>query len=576
MAGFLYVRKAPGTPASSVRRQHEAALATFSAKRLPPGATVDGDDFTLFLFQKRFAKGRQLVQFANGDFAAAVGTLFYKGQMGEPALRELYADYGAADLYAHLAGQFAVILRKGGKVAWLNDYFGVYHLYATDQAVSTSLLAAAATLPQQRLSRQALHEYLFDAAIYGGETLFEGVRRLGVNRGPRHAPLPATFDEQVDAATADLVGYFGMLRASFGDSMLLGLSGGYDSRLLLAAALKAGVRPQLFVGGAAGSLDVRIACAMAQAEGLAIEHLDTAALEAPAPQRFPALVDEKLAYYDGIGIRGAINDGEEYHWRVRRMARVALELNGGGGEIYRDFWKLPDRGISVRDFVVRVMEFKNLDKIPALRGFERARYRDALCDKIEAAIGGARLRREDVARLYTVLRSGSFAGPSCKEMNLLAYSLLPFAEPRLAFPTYAIPLAHKVHGRFESEMIRRLSPRLAAYPSSYGHPFSRPMPLAKRARESADRHCRSVLPLPLIFLAYRLLRKKSQYNSAPYYYSEQYLRSVLDLERLAVADYVDPQAMRAIHDPHFLSRVLSVELLLTTSWRNAAALPRAA
>ena len=552
MAGFLYVRKAPGTSASSVRRQHEAALATFAAKRVTPGATLDGHDFTLFLFQKRYAKGKQLLQFPGGDFIAATGTLFYKGQTAEPALRALYEDYGCADLYTGLAGQFGVILRKGGKVAWFNDYFGVYHLYATDKVVSTSLLAAAATLPQLRLSRQALHEYLFDGAVYGAETLFDGVRRLGTSRGLRHAPIPESFDEQVDAATADLVAYFDMLRANFGDEVLLGFSGGYASRLLLAAALKARMRPRLFVGGAAGTADVRQACAIAEAERLPIEHLDTGALQAPPADRFPAMVDEKLAYYDGVGIRGAINDGEEYHWRQRGMARAPIELNGGGGEIYGDFWTLPDGPIRARDFVRRVMEFKNLDKIAATKGFDRAEYRDRLVEKL----GKEKLTREDVALLYTTLRSSALAGPTCKEMNLLGYSLLPFAEQRFAFPSARVPLAHKVYGRFEAEMIRRLSPRLAAYEA---------VPLIKR-----------ILPLPAVFLAYRLLRKKTQYNTAPYHYSEKYLRTVIDFSRLALADYVDPQAMRAVEDPHFLSRVLSVELLLTTSWRNAAALPRAA
>jgi hypothetical protein len=556
-----------------VRRQYEAALATFAAKRVAPGATVDGHDFTLFLFQKRFASGTQLVQFANGEFIAAVGTLFYKGKMGEPALRELHADYGEADLYAGLAGQFGVVLRKRGRLAWFNDYFGVYHLYETRGVVTSSLLAAAATLPKLELSRQALYEYLFDAAVYGGETLFAGVRRLGVGRGPRHAPVAESFDEQVDAATAELVAYFRMLRTGFGDEPLLGFSGGYDSRLLLAAALKAGLRPRLFVGGAAGTTDVRIACAIADGERLALEHLDTASLDSPPPERFPAIVEEKLAYYDGLGIRGAINDGEEYHWRVRRMARASVELNGGGGEIYRDFWKLPDRPIQARDFVRRVMEFKNLDKVAALRGFNRDEYRERLVEKL----GQETLTREDVARLYPVLRSSAFAGPTCKEMNLLGHSLLPFAEPAMAFPSCRVPLEHKVCGRFEAEMIRRLSPRLASYPSTYGFRFSDGAPLVKRARESADRHCRSVLPLPLVFAAYRLLRKKSQYNSAPYYYSDQYLRTVLDFDRLAMADYVDPQAMRTIAEPHFLSRVLTVELLLTTPpWQNASALPRAA
>jgi asparagine synthase (glutamine-hydrolysing) len=242
-----------------------------------------------------------------------------------------------------------------------------------------------------------------------------------------------------------------------------------------------------------------------------------------------------------------------------------VELNGGGGEIYRDFWKIPNRRIPIREFVAKVLEFKNLDKIAAATPrFERAGYRESLAGKLKASLRTASdtMDREQVASLYTILRSNAFAGPTVKEMNLLGPSLLPFAEPRLSLPSYRIPLRHKIYGRFESEMIRRLSPALAAFPSSYGHPFCDPLPLKKRARETLDRHCRNLVPLPLIFLAYSLLRKKNQYNSAPYYYSRRYLETVVELKKLRVAEYVDMDRLRALEDPFVLSRVLAVEVLL--------------
>jgi asparagine synthase (glutamine-hydrolysing) len=355
--------------------------------------------------------------------------------------------------------------------------------------------------------------------------------------------------------------------------MLLGLSGGYDSRLLLAAALEAGAVPRLFVGGPAAAADVRLARAIAAHAGLELAHLDSSAL-APTPVAgFADAVRRKLEHYDGSGIRGAINDGEELAWRRTRLAGQALELNGGGGEIFRDFWKLPDRPIAPRDFVARVLEFKNLDKIAAAGArFSRGAYRERLAQKLEEALGSRarRMSRAEVASLYTVLRSAAFAGPSNKEMNLLAHGLLPFAEPRLALPSYAVPLRHKAYGRFEAEMIRRLSPGLAALPSSYGHSFSAPAPLARRARETLDRHCRSLLPLPLVFAAYRRLRKQNQYNDAPAYYAGRYLETLFDLKRLRVAEYFDVARVRALDDPYAFSRLLTVELLLVQ--RDDAAL----
>jgi hypothetical protein len=574
MGGFLYLRKTPGMQLAPAR------------------ATLEDQDFALFLFPKRFAKSEQLLRLPDGDFIAAVGTLFYKGRMGGLALRALHADFGGpGDLFSDLCGQFAVLLRKNGVLSCFNDFFGNYHVYSDERAsvVSSSFLAVVQRLKEVELSPQALYEYVFDAATYGAETLVRGVTRLDHSRihelpgrshpkGCRLAQCepPARFDEQVDAANADLLAYFGMLGEHFGDAVLIGLSGGYDSRLLLAAALKAGIRPRLFVGGGADSCDVRVAKALAAGAGLALEHFDTASLPTPAPEGFGAIVEEKFEHYDGAGIRGAINDGEEYVWRLRRMAGHCLELNGGGGEIYRDFWKIPNRRIAVGDFVAKTLEFKNLDKIAAATArFDRGRYREALTEKLKCLLKTEVLTWEQVAYLYTILRSTYFAGPTNKELNGLGHSLLPFVEPKLAFPSYGIALRHKMYGRFESEMIRRLHPGLAAYPSSYGHRFSDRPPVARRVRESAERHCRSLLPLPLVFAAYRMLRKKNQYNSSPYYYAEHYLRNIVDLKSPLVAEYFDLEKLRTLDDPYVLSRLLTVELLLT-SRRDAAALPRAA
>lgn len=574
MGGFLYVRKAPGM------------------QPVPARPTLEEPEFVLFLFPKRFAKTEQLVRLPGGDFVAAVGTLFYKGRMGGPALHALYADFGGpADLFSELRGQFAVLVRKHGVLSCFNDYFGNYHIYADERAsvVSSSFLAVVQRLEAVEPSPQALYEYVFDAATYGAETLVRGVRRLDHSRihelpGRSHAKRcaltrcepPARFDDQVDAANAQLLAYLRMLREHFGDDIIIGLSGGYDSRLLLAAASNAGIRPRLFVGGATESSDVRVAKALAHDMGLRLEHFDTGQLPAPSPERFGAMVQEKFDHYDGAGIRGAVNDGEEYRWRLRRMALCRLELNGGGGEIYRDFWKIPNRRIALGDFVAKTLEFKNFDKMAAATArFERRAYREALTEKLKSLLKTDTLGQEQVASLYTVLRSTFFAGPSNKELNRLGYSLLPYAEPSLACPSYGIALRHKVYGRFESEMIRRLHPRLAAYPSSYGHRLCDPPPLARRLRESAERHCRNLLPLALVFAGYRMLRKKNQYNSSPYFYAEPYLRAIVEPDNLRVAEYFDLPKVRALDDPFVLSRLLTVELLLT-SRRDAAALPRAA
>src|SRR5213075_2206278 len=79
---------------------------------------------------------------------------------------------------------------------------------------------------------------------------------------------------------------------------------------VLAALRAAGCRPHLFVYGGPDSTDVRIARDIATAEGLEIEWVDKEA------------------------------------WRAPRHKGGALSVSGGCGEIFRNFFFLPDRRFS--------------------------------------------------------------------------------------------------------------------------------------------------------------------------------------------------------------------------------------
>jgi len=69
------------------------------------------------------------------------------------------------------------------------------------------------------------------------------------------------------------------------------------------------------------------------------------------------------------------------------VVRPGFSGSRGGGEIYRDFWKIPNRSLPIREFVAKVLEFKNLDKIAAATpSFKRADYREALVHKLKEAL----------------------------------------------------------------------------------------------------------------------------------------------------------------------------------------------
>ena len=110
--------------------------------------------------------------------------------------------------------------------------------------------------------------------LRGGTVTVSCLGLEDVGPPPRRGSLGTAIEALVEAA-----------RALPSDSCWLSMSGGLDSRLLLAALLAAGRRPRLIVSGASGSFDRDVSTAIAAAMGLPLAAVvvDTAAVAVSAP-----------------------------------------------------------------------------------------------------------------------------------------------------------------------------------------------------------------------------------------------------------------------------------------------------
>ena len=181
MGGFLYVAKTPGETVEATRSRHARSLGALSAKGLPLVNTLDGGRFAVFLYGKVQRKTENVWHGNGQDFALSTGTLFHRGLMGKQALSALHRDFpGGPGMFADLAGQFCVLLSKGGSVWLFNDLYGSSHIFANGDCsvVSNSFVAVVRSLRRRTISAQGLREYLADGTTYGEGTVLEGVRRL--------------------------------------------------------------------------------------------------------------------------------------------------------------------------------------------------------------------------------------------------------------------------------------------------------------------------------------------------------------------------------------------------------------
>src|SRR5262249_46598041 len=108
---------------------------------------------------------------------------------------------------------------------------------------------------------------------------------------------------------------------------------------------------------------------------------------------------------------------------------------------------------------------------------------DQLERKLMEQLGTERdLSRMDIERSYPLFRCRFWTARNTSVNCRIGASITPLIEPLVIAAALGTPLALKNNGRFEGELIRRIDPRLAAYPSAYGFAFDAPPPLSVRAR----------------------------------------------------------------------------------------------
>lgn len=516
------------------------------------------------------------------DLVAVAGTLTCDGRMGEPALRAVLAMEKPD--WSRLGGQFVVLVRRAGRTLVFTDYFGAFQLFhdAEMRLFSTSLLAAANALPRLSFDTQSVYEFAFNVVPIGNDTVFAELKTLGpgtvvelgedgailhqVAKPLPEAPVAMPLEERIQAHRERLAAVVRHHVEAFGGRVYCPLSGGLDSRLVLAALRAEGCRPRVYVYGGPDSGDVRIARAIAAAEGFKIEWRDKEAYREVEPDDFPEQVERNFQAYDGLPNYGELfeNGGNEAARRARHRGG-ALSASGGCGEVYRNFFFLPDRRFSAaavaRAFYARYATGDVTD------AFDEAAFLRGIEDKILAALGRAgdrsRLPRALIEQVYPRVRCRALFGREISlEARYGAY-LMPFLDHRVVAEAMILPLHLKNAGRFEAMLLDAIDPVLARRPSAYGHDFAGPPGRRHRFGEWATR----IRPVALRQASYAIRRRLGPVaDEHGGLLSSEYMGRVVDLEYPAMRRYfrtdriADSGMMRRIANLEYLAARLGSKL----------------
>jgi len=283
----------------------------------------------------------------------------------------------------------------------------------------------------------------------------------------------ATFEFAADEICAHLLTVNREIGTAFPDRTRAALSGGFDSRLIVASQLACGNRPDLFVYGDDKSEDIPIARKVADRAGLPLYVVDKDAHSSNAsPPDLETLIRNGL-FFDGLPNGGTYDSGVDRQTRLAQTADGYMVLNGGGGEIFRNFFHLPDRPLRAMD-IVRTF-YRGFDSAVFRRADGLSSYRDTLAASIRHSLGlhGDRLlARQEAELVYPLFRCHYWMSINNSIATRHGYYATPLMDLTTVRLAWQLPLAWKNAGRLESRLIAKLHLPIASESSTYGFRFS--------------------------------------------------------------------------------------------------------
>lgn len=577
MGGFLYIKKSVNSHRES-RIDSSITLNVFYKKKMKLIKYFENKSFEIFVFKKKFSDIPNYYEFENGDFIVVSGTFIYSGKTGIEGLKQIYLDYKSKDDFLNrIRGNYCVLIYLNKELFIFRDFFGYYPVYTSGDfsVISSSYLALCTLIEDLSISHQEFFEYLFNGYFYSEKTIFKEINILNEGMIIKIIPdvqkkkwknkasdyeLSDDFDIAVEDVSADLLRYFEEISNAFPDRIRTAISGGYDTRLMLACLLRLGIHPQVYVNGTPNSKDIQCAEEISKGENLPLEIIHFYKWFDEIKNNYEEKIEERFFFFDGLGAGGIFDNYSDYEYRVNNPVINSLILNGAGGEIYRESWNLPNRNFSMNSYIQA--RYNKFDFSFCKSDFHKKEYFEVLKEKIYISMEkkSKKITRQEVEYLHPLrYKAAHFVFTILQQLN---HFLMPFLEPKFIYKSYNIPLQWKLNGKFHVALMKNIYPELTKYQSTYGYDFNSSVPLKYWVKMTLERN----IPLtwrPLL----RKIRKSKKLPVQKYGFSllsPKYLERIFDLNDLFIDRYID---VSLIKDQTILSRALSLEKLLKNCMR---------
>jgi hypothetical protein len=395
-----------------------------------------------------------------------------------------------------LDGRFVVVRLGPDALEVLTDPLGAYPVYATEidgtWLVSNSAEVLRVARGERTMSARALASLLGGGWSLDGHPLWEGIERLP--SGALHRFRPGGERRRVDVWPPVRAGQgFEAERAAAvaaesvraladwpGRPNVVPVTGGRDSRLVLGAALAAGIDFETTTGGEPGHPDVEIGRALACAAGVPhriLEH-DPHGSVTSDWRRAAELLELTTSGTSSLADAAGFPFGP-------RPGPLVLWHSGQGGEVARAYYGLGDgldaNGLTDRLYRSFVGRRPGRTEILGAEGQRLVREQIGRFVEEQLSAGADPIDVPDL--FYLTRRMGTWAGPSHGAVEYVRDTTSPLWSGRLLGDELGLPARDRARDLFHMRVLERLAPQLIDVPFEDGRDWpARETELARRLR----------------------------------------------------------------------------------------------
>lgn len=530
----------------------EAVTDLFQKKGFSQPNIFETDIYRILHYQKiRMQGANENFIRKDDDFMLCVGTIIYKKLNYSESLKSLYDDFNENSIKAQeLLGTFFIVFRKNGNISYITDRSGIQNIFYTQDknVISTSFLASIYSQSSPlTINKNALIEILTTGTLIGPETIFNEIRRLEETDDDRldnfekiklderkfTGYCQGTFDECVNDQISTLEKYFNSIKKiADNEGADSGLTGGHDSRLIMALGLKHFSKIS-FHSHWRNEKSVELDSAKKLAETAGVD-LISISVKDPLEMSGEELDNNFLQcflFFDGLSRMHSFWT-EEYNtlsYRKKILNDNNLGLSGVGGEQYRneermnrDQWNLKNV-IKYKILLYNCGEcFINKEELDRVVGYIDKKIRKKLQlttnEKIDHLIFKRYLNEVFIPARLGVRNNAE---------NQLSFFLSPFTDHNVAVEAYKIVNKLGISYSFEESMINKIDPKLASVPSDHGFDFHKGEPFLNKIKA----YIIDLIPMEILYKYYskKMIKKNSRPQFEKLLEKSQYLREGVTL-----------------------------------------------